>query len=138
MTPDEILRDSHTRWPMPAGEMERLEKRRWVLELLPKGGVGVEIGVFRGHFSNLICQIAQPRKLYLVDPWTTLGETFGWGKAYTNFDTLPTRVARAASGFRPGPSRSKTMAGSPRREWISWFGVSCAHSRLPWAQKSRK
>ena len=94
MTPDEILRDSHTRWPMPAGEMERLEKRRWVLELLPKGGVGVEIGVFRGHFSNLICQIAQPRKLYLVDPWTTLGETFGWGKAYTNFDTLPTRVAR--------------------------------------------
>ncbi|MCC0081289.1 MAG: class I SAM-dependent methyltransferase [Rhodobacter sp.] len=94
MSPDDVLRESHARWPMPDGELERLGKRRWVLELLPKGGIGAEIGVFRGHFSNLICEIAQPKKLYLVDPWTTLGETFGWGKAYTNFDTLPTLVAR--------------------------------------------
>lgn len=94
MTPDDILRDSHARWPMPEGEVERMKKRRWVLELLPKGGIGAEIGVFRGHFSDLICRIAQPGKLYLIDPWTTLGETFGWGKAYTNFDTLPTLVAR--------------------------------------------
>lgn len=94
MTPDDILRDSHARWPMPEGEVERMKKRRWVLELLPKGGIGAEIGVFRGHFSDLICQIAQPKKLYLVDPWTTLGETFGWGKEYTAFDTLPTKVAR--------------------------------------------
>ena len=97
MTPDEALKQSHIDWPMPPGEIDRLVNRRWVLQLLPKGGVGVEIGVFRGHFSDLICQIAQPTKLYLIDPWTTMGETFGWGKAYTCFGTLPTAVARQDS-----------------------------------------
>ena len=94
MTPDEALKKSHLDWPMPQGEINRLRQRRWVLELLPKGGIGAEIGVFRGHFSDLICSVAQPRKLYLIDPWTNIGETFGWGKAYTCFGKLPTAVAR--------------------------------------------
>jgi len=94
MTPEEAIKDSHEKWPMPEGEIKRLRQRRWVLELLPKGGIGAEIGVFRGHFSDLICEIAQPKKLYLIDPWTTIGETFGWGKAYTSFGQLPTSVAR--------------------------------------------
>lgn len=97
MTPDEILRDSHARWPMQQSELDRLHERRWVLDMLPKGGVGAEIGVFRGHFTALICEIAQPRRLYLIDPWTKLGETFGWGEEYTCFDTLTTLAAREDS-----------------------------------------
>lgn len=81
-------------FPMPPGEIKRLEGRRWILNQVPKGGIGAEIGVFRGHFSDLICRLAQPKKLYLIDPWTTLGPTFGWGKEYTNFDTLTTEAAR--------------------------------------------
>ena len=98
--PRDIIRDTEARFPMPEGEIRRLEDRRWVLELLPKGGVGMEVGVFRGHFSALICDIVRPRKLYLVDPWTTIGETFGWGKAYTNFDTLTTAAARDEAAAR--------------------------------------
>lgn len=94
-------------FPMPPGELRRMDARRWVLHLVPKGAVGAEIGVFRGHFSALICQIAQPRTLYLVDPWTTLGETYPWGAAYTNFGALPTARARdqalARCALHPGP-----------------------------------
>ena len=36
----------------------------------------------------------KPRKLFLVDPWTKLGERFGWGPdPYTNYDNLTTAQA---------------------------------------------
>lgn len=92
--PAEIIRQTEIRYPMPRGEIERLNARRWILNHVPAGGVGVEVGVFRGHFSALICKSLRPRKLYLIDPWTKIGATFGWGKEYTNFDTLTTEVAR--------------------------------------------
>lgn len=96
-TPAARIARIEKQFPMPPGELKRLEGRRWILNHVPKGGVGAEIGVFRGHFSNLICQIAKPKKLYLIDPWTTIGATFGWGKEYTNFDTLTTEAAREQS-----------------------------------------
>jgi SAM-dependent methyltransferase len=94
------IRDTEARFPIPEWDTRRLPARRWVVEMLPKGGVGLEVGVFRGCFSALICEVVQPKKLYLVDPWTTLGDTFGWGKEYTNFDTLTTRAAREEAEAR--------------------------------------
>ena len=85
---------------MPKWDQERYAKRLWVLDLLDKGGVGVEVGVFRGQFSAHICARAKPRKLYLIDPWTLTGETFGWGKEYTSFGTLRTAVAREEAELR--------------------------------------
>jgi hypothetical protein len=93
-TPAAVIARIEKQFPMPPGEMKRLEGRRWILHMVPKGGVGAEIGVFRGHFSDQICRIVQPSKLYLIDPWTKIGPTFGWGKEYTNFDTLTTEAAR--------------------------------------------
>lgn len=98
--PAEIIRRIETLYPMPRQELERLNARRWILNYIPIGGVGVEVGVFRGHFSALICAKARPRKLYLIDPWTKLGATFGWGKEYTNFDTLTTEAARSEATAR--------------------------------------
>lgn len=80
--------------PFPLGEKQRLERRTYILDRLPRNSIGAEIGVFRGHFSEIICRIVQPRKFYLIDPWTKIGETFGWGKEYTNFDKLRTADAR--------------------------------------------
>jgi len=89
-----FLSENEARFPIPAWDRDRLPNRRWVLRHAKTHGVGVEIGVFRGQFSALICEIAKPKELYLVDPWTTLGETFGWGKEYTSFDRLTTLSAR--------------------------------------------
>jgi hypothetical protein len=83
-----------TQFPMPEAEIRRLKARRWILDWVPKGGVGAEIGVFRGHFSALICEVLAPKRLYLVDPWTLEGETYAWGGAYTNKGKLPTALAR--------------------------------------------
>ena len=99
-TPSQIIQEIETKFPMAKGEMQRLQARKWILGHVAPGGVGVEIGVFRGHFSSLICALAKPRKLYLIDPWTKVGPTFGWGKEYTNFDTLTTEAARTEASAR--------------------------------------
>ncbi len=69
--------------------------RRWrYLELLPKGGVGAEIGVFRGEFTPHIIRVTRPRELHLIDGWWELyGERFpDWGP-YTDHGALETGQA---------------------------------------------
>jgi hypothetical protein len=43
--------------------------RSFLLDMLPKQSVGIEIGVHRGDFSAEILERVDPRKLYLIDPW---------------------------------------------------------------------
>ena len=57
-------------------------RRRRLLDALPKGGVGVEVGVWRGDFSARILEIARPRKLHLVDPWLAVREEGYEGARY--------------------------------------------------------
>jgi Methyltransferase domain len=52
------------------------ERRRWILSFARSGGVGAEFGVFRGHFAAVIAREVKPCTLFLVDPWTKLGERF--------------------------------------------------------------
>ena len=40
-----------------------------LLHVLPKGGVGAEIGVHLGGFSSSLLRWSKPRKLFLIDPW---------------------------------------------------------------------
>jgi predicted O-methyltransferase YrrM len=40
-----------------------------ILEAIPKDKVGAEVGVWAGSFSQQILEVAQPRRLYLIDPW---------------------------------------------------------------------
>ncbi len=72
----------------------RIADRRFLAALLPKNGVGAEVGVFTGLFSTVLLEIAKPRHVYFVDPWW---EVFGplypdWG-SYTAYGKLRTRVA---------------------------------------------
>ena len=43
--------------------------REMLLNRFPKGGRGIEIGVFRGEFSEMILEITEPELLVLIDPW---------------------------------------------------------------------
>lgn len=49
--------------------MDYATGRTHVLDLLPKGDVGAEIGVWQGGFTDRILAHARPRRLYAVDPW---------------------------------------------------------------------
>jgi predicted O-methyltransferase YrrM len=45
--------------------------RKAFLEQLPKGGVVAEAGVDHGDFSALILAITQPKRLHLIDVWSS-------------------------------------------------------------------
>jgi len=54
-------------------------RRAQIAEFLPRGAVGAEIGVFRGQFSHPLGKATSPKRLYLIDPWWTLGhDVYPW------------------------------------------------------------
>jgi len=46
-----------------------LADRRSLMASLPKGGIGAEIGVAEGCFSDVLLEVCEPKQLYLIDPW---------------------------------------------------------------------
>lgn len=65
------------------------------LKILPKNGVGAELGVFQGQFSQDLIKITKPKKIYLIDPWWKVcGEHYGdWSRHHNNGELLPTKKA---------------------------------------------
>lgn len=57
------------RIPVIGRRWGKVTKRQWLLQTLPKGSVGAEIGVFRASFSEAILREVQPSLLHLIDPW---------------------------------------------------------------------
>ncbi|WP_409365308.1 glycosyltransferase family 2 protein [Aliiroseovarius halocynthiae] len=53
---------------------KRHQNRLRMLETLPKGGRGAEIGVWNGGFSEHILHVTQPTELVLIDPWDLLAD----------------------------------------------------------------
>lgn len=49
--------------------MKRLPDRPSLYRLLPPGGIGAEIGVYRGDNASDLLYYARPARLHLVDPW---------------------------------------------------------------------
>jgi hypothetical protein len=69
-------------------ESKRSEKRAYLSQFVVKGGVGAELGVFWGHFSEVILREFQPRTLYLVDLWDLQGESFDIEGRFTDFGRM--------------------------------------------------
>jgi SAM-dependent methyltransferase len=104
--------------------------RRAVLTLAPKNGVGAELGVFTGAFSNYLYRDTGPAKLYLVDPWHQIfGEFYpDWG-AYTDFGKLPTSVALA--NVRANASKMDDKAQIVVSNAVEWLD-SLPRDTLDW------
>lgn len=52
-------------------------RSKLLARFIPPGGVGCELGVFKGHLSKAILRIIKPQKLYMVDLWY-LGGNWDW------------------------------------------------------------
>ncbi len=52
-------------------------RRVRLLTRLPRGGVGAEVGVWKGDFSERILEVVRPVRLHLIDPWQAV-----WGERY--------------------------------------------------------
>ncbi|MCY0096399.1 class I SAM-dependent methyltransferase [Hoeflea ulvae] len=108
----------------------RFERRRPILNYIPKWKRGAEIGVFTGQFSELLIQIAKPIKYFAVDPWElAFGEHFpNWGE-YTANGTLSTEAAYQAASHRLSRFPEVEIVTSKGVEWIN----SLDESSLDWA-----
>lgn len=114
----------------------RRRVRQSVLRLAPKGGVGAEIGVFTGLFSEVLAEVTEPQRLYLVDPWDKLhGSNFpNWGQ-YTAKQTLETKAALAGVNHRAkhiGPECEVIQDFSDH--WLAQF----SEAFLDWAYLDAK
>jgi SAM-dependent methyltransferase len=96
---DELARNQ-ANFPFPKWDLNSVGLRKWILSGVRGGGVGAEVGVFRGHFSEVILSVLSPRKFFMIDPWTKLGAFFPWGGQYTAFGKLPTALARREAQLR--------------------------------------
>jgi hypothetical protein len=84
-----------------AESVDRASPRLPVLGLLPKGGVGAELGVFAGAFSTVLYAHAEPVKLYLVDGWEQiwLDRYPDWGQ-YNDGGRVTPAIAKLAAEQR--------------------------------------
>ena len=74
--------------------------RDFLLQILPKFSIGIEIGVNEGNFSERILEIVQPKKLYLVDPWKfEAGESYTAGEIIKDQKTLDVRFQNVSKKF---------------------------------------
>lgn len=93
--------------------MNSLPTRSNLLELVPKGGTVLELGVFLGDFAREILATCEPETLFLVDRWTgTAGSGDKDGNNHVNVDNMEsvyvTLCARYATDPRVRLVRSDT------------------------------
>ncbi|HEY9026689.1 MAG TPA: class I SAM-dependent methyltransferase, partial [Burkholderiaceae bacterium] len=67
------LEESDRLFPTPDEEIQRIAKRTWILNYVPRGDVGIEVGVGRGRFSEVLLTHMKPRRVYFFDAWTLNG-----------------------------------------------------------------
>lgn len=60
-------------------ELRQKQNRTELIEqIMPKNGIGAELGVFKGHLSPLLLQKTQAKTLHLIDPWYFLSPKWDW------------------------------------------------------------
>lgn len=60
------------RWEFIDHKIELHKKQcriQFIDQVLPKNGIGAELGVFKGHLSPLLLQYTRATKLHLIDSW---------------------------------------------------------------------
>ena len=79
-------------------------KRKFLLDMLPKNSVGAEIGVHMGDFSRQILDVVSPKELHLIDPWkheesTTYKNALYGGLAQNGQAEMDERFLKVCSRF---------------------------------------
>jgi hypothetical protein len=95
-----------------------IPNRLWLLEMLPKESVGVELGVFTGMFAEQMVRVVRPKRLHLVDHWWKQGEVYRWGREHTDFGRLPTRIAYEAAVLRTAGATEAIVTVDDTVTWI--------------------
>lgn len=118
----------------PSATQTRCKRRlRAIAPFLAKGGVGAEVGVFKGTFAEHLLGTA-PSKLYLVDPWYRLGPEWRWAKGERSTLAAFRRILDAfaseiASGLvEPRVSFSGEFFATLPDHHLDWVYIDTSHN----------
>lgn len=109
--------------------------RTGLMQLIPKDGVGAEIGVCRGHFSKIIMREAEPCVLYLVDLWERREGVRMPGQWTDEFhraalhETMTSMREHIAKGVvRPLCGESVDIASRFPDRYLDWVYIDACHT----------
>ena len=119
--------------------MKVLCKKRWhlVKDWMPHGGIGIEIGIARAHFSRVCLSLLNPDKLFLVDAWDKGPDTGFIGLRKDWIALQESRRREVYSSMRPDvkagrveiiQSLSADAAARFPDEYFDWVFVDADHS----------
>ncbi len=111
-----------------------LPDRRSLMASLPKGGVGAEIGVADGLFSEVLLEVCKPKRLYLIDPWEYQSvEVTGHDPANIPQEAQDGRYAQVCKRFQCDMSvlilraYSQRVAPTFADECFDWWHLDANH-----------
>jgi hypothetical protein len=122
--------------PAAVGKARRNRARRFLFSLLARGGVGAEIGVWKGEFSKQLLAQLRPTELHLIDPWTHTDDPRYWFTWYAKasqaeMDGIYERVL-AELGSQPGVvihrERSNEVVAEFGDGYFDWVYIDGDHS----------
>jgi hypothetical protein len=109
--------------------------RKSLLKSIPHGGVGAEIGVRDGHFSEVILAVNRPRELWLVDIWKHQStEVYGKDKSNVSDAAQERRFQAVTEKFANRPhvkilrEWSDAAAVNFPDEYFDWWFLDANHS----------
>lgn len=101
-----------------------LANREHLLEVLPKNGIIAEIGVDNGFFTEQIINIAKPKKLYLIDSWSS--KRYGQNK----FEFVKNKFSQEIKNKKIEILRSNSIDTAElfQNNYFDWIYIDTDHS----------
>lgn len=116
--PPSVLRPEHV------ARCRVLLDREALLAELPQGGVGAELGVDQGDFTETILRVARPQRLFLVDSWAT--KRYNDDKAQRVQDRFATQIAAGQVSIHRGLSLEAVSRFEDAS--LDWVYIDSSHA----------
>ena len=101
-----------------------LSNRKHLLEVLPKNGIVAELGVDNGYFTEQIIKTSNPKKLYLIDTWSS--------ERYTQdkFELVKNKFSEEIKSKRIEILRSNSVEAAKlfQNNYFDWIYIDTDHS----------
>lgn len=110
--------------------------RSFLYNYIPKNSIGCEVGVFQGNFSQQLVENTEPKKIYLIDPWTVFRKnTVHSNESFVeDYDRWECMYQSVCDRFAENPSveiirdRGEAAADLFKNEFFDWIYVDGDHS----------
>ena len=101
-----------------------LSNRKHLLEVLPKNGIVAELGVDNGYFTEQIIKISNPKKLYLIDTWSS--ERYAQNK----FELVEKKFSQEIKNKKIEILRSNSVDAAKlfQNNYFDWIYIDTDHS----------